>query len=79
MGTTVFLYSLYIQCNKTAALDQLFLQLLDSPHPKVALIESGCSAVTEATAEISQHFNIIHVIINCIIERHCNSLCTDNL
>lgn len=43
------------------ALDQLFVQLLDSPYPKVALIESGCPLIAEATAEISQYFNIIHV------------------
>ena len=65
------LHSFQIQCNRSAALDRLLVQLFESPHRKVALIESGCSFVTEATAEISQHFNIAHVIQHDIL---CNSL-----
>ena len=51
----------FIQCNRTAALDGLFKQLFQSPQEKVALIGSGCSVATEATAEISHYYNITHV------------------
>ena len=49
------------QCNRTAALDGLFKQLFQPPQEKVALIGSGCSVATEATAEISHYYNITHV------------------
>ena len=44
-------------------MDGLFSQLLQPSHEKVALIGSGCSAVSDATAEISYHYNLTHVII----------------
>ena len=50
-----------IQCNRTAALDGLFKHLFQPPQGKIALIGSGCSAATEATAEISHYYNITHV------------------
>ena len=49
------------QCNRTAALDGLFTQLFQPPQEKVALIGSGCSTATEATAEISHYYNITQV------------------
>ena len=50
------------QCNRAAALDGLFTQLFETSRWKVALIESGCSVATEATAEISHYYDIVHVM-----------------
>ena len=50
-----------MQCNKTAALDGFFVQLLQPPQHKVALIGSGCSVATEATAQIAHYYDIIQV------------------
>ena len=52
-----------MQCDRRAALDGLFSQLFQSPYQEIALIGSGCSAVNDATTEISYHYNLTHVII----------------
>ena len=54
---------MWMQCDKKAALDGLFTQLFQPPQEKVALIGSGCSVATEATAEISHYFNITQVML----------------
>ena len=56
------MHYLQIECNRTAALDALFRQMFDSSHSFVALIESGCSVATEATAEVSHYYNITQVL-----------------
>ena len=53
-------YTYTIQCNGTVALDALFNQLIPAPV-KIAVIGSGCSVATEATADISHYYNITHV------------------
>ena len=55
---------MYIQCNTTAALDGFFTQLLQPPQNKLALIGSGCSVATEATAQIAHYYNIIQVYLD---------------
>ena len=50
-----------MQCNRTEALDGLFTQLNEPPGRKVALIGSGCSSATEATAEVSHYYNVAQV------------------
>ena len=52
------------QCNRTVALGGLFTQL-HSSRQKVALIGSGCSLATEATAEISHYNNLTQVDSCC--------------
>ena len=52
-----------IQCNTTAALDGFFTQLTQPPQNKLALIGSGCSVATEATAQIAHYHNVIQVAI----------------
>ena len=57
------MYQFNAQCNKTEAINRLFAQLFDLPRYKVALMEFGCTFITEKSAEISNQFNIIHVSI----------------
>ena len=49
------------QCDRTAALNGFFTQLLQPPQNKLALIGSGCSVATEATAQIAHYYNITQV------------------
>ena len=42
------------------ALDALFNQIIPGPV-KIAVIGSGCSVATEATADISHYYNITQV------------------
>ena len=51
----------HLQCNRTVALNGLFVQLFHPPQEKIALIGSGCSTATKATAEIVHHYNITQV------------------
>lgn len=53
--------TMFIQCNRTVALDVFFDQIISEPT-KLAVMGSGCSVATEPTAEISHYYNISQVI-----------------
>lgn len=68
LATWVFSINLHsynqIECNRTEALKKLFAEIFHFSQDKnnmVALVGSGCSIATEATAEISHYFNITEV------------------
>ena len=49
-----------MQCDRTIALQALHTELLQPPT-KIGIIGSGCSVVTEPTAEVSRYYNLTHV------------------
>ena len=51
------------ECSRGAALTELFGQMFNCSHQIMALIDLGCSRSVEATAEISQYYNIIQVLV----------------
>ena len=51
----------FLQCDRTTALDVLFRQLLAEDVPRVGVVGCGCSVATEPTAEVSHYYNVTHV------------------
>ena len=52
--------SYHAQCNRTVSLAALHTQIINAPT-KIAVIGSGCSIATEASAEISHFYNLTQV------------------
>lgn len=49
-----------VQCERTTSLEALHAGLFEPPT-KIAVVGSGCSVATEATAEVSHFYNITQV------------------
>jgi len=77
-----------MQCERTPAIDQFFIQFSSNETTKIAAIGAGCGVATEAVAEISHYWqvpmvscNTIHVQNSCIaqeIQHHCTVVVCKN-
>ena len=66
------------QCDRTTALEELFSLVLYSEWPVVALLGSGCSQATAATAELTHFYNITQAsskvcVTQYILSAFCHS------
>ena len=50
-----------LQCNRTMALEEFFSMLFYSNLPIMALLGSGCSDASAATAELTHFYNLTQV------------------
>ena len=57
----VHICHLCTQCNRTTALEEFFSIVFSDEYPAMALLGSGCSPATAATAEISHFYNLTQV------------------
>lgn len=64
------LNSIYMQCNRTTAIDSFFREMIPSPI-KVGWVGSGCAVATEPTAELSQFYNITQVLLLLHVYSQC--------
>ena len=78
------------QCGRQQALDVLHAELFNSTLSPVAVVGGGCSASSEAMAEVTQYYNLsvvcmyVCMYVYCIsdvfvcvlqpISRHCSDL-----
>ena len=59
--------NLFLQCDRTVALDAFFKHITDENTAYIATVCCGCSTATIPVAEISHYWNIPQVLIILII------------
>ena len=71
----------FLQCNRRRPLDAFIREVLSTDHVDVALLGCGCSAATEAVAEVIQYWNLPQVQLLSLCSRsifdHFQAACNE--